>query len=148
MPELDVSFVLDDPMFSDLCSIIRRSGGVTSKGRANPVKFWRFDNVGCVVTQEEPDELDRKPDGEMAPRRINVFSQTPMYGPVIDPLVADDTQEPIVLPQPPLGVPYQPDLILWNGTCYIVTQVLPYSRYGSGFYEVKAESIEMPDVTQ
>jgi hypothetical protein len=146
MPDLDVSDVLFDPMLSDACDVVRRSGRVTSRGRSDPVQYERFRGVDCVVTQDDGNGLERTPDGQRAPRRIRWFGTMPLYGPVIEPVVSGGAQ--VTLPQPPLGVPHQPDLIVWQGTCYIVTEVLPYSTYGAGVYEVRAESTTMPDVPQ
>jgi hypothetical protein len=41
-----------------------------------------------------------------------------------------------------------PDIITWNGMDYLVTQVLPYSRFGAGVYEVHADAMTQPAAAQ
>lgn len=125
MPDLDVSFVLDDPMFSDTFAILRRPASLVN-GRSVYTERWLY-NVEGVVTQDSPSEIMRREEGVNVPRRIFVASRTRMIG---------------------ASAGYKPDGILWNGTMYYVESVLPYSRYGEGFYEVIAGSATQPDEPQ
>lgn len=122
MPDLDVSFVLDDPMFSDTFAVCRRPETLVD-GRTVVGEQW-FSNVEGVVTQESPADIMRREEGVMVPQRIFIATRFRMYK---------------------AAVGYQPDKIRWNGTDYYVESVLPYSRYGEGFYEVIASSQSQPD---
>jgi hypothetical protein len=126
MPELDVSFLLADFQLSDTFTITRRADTIGTNGRTTPGSASPISAYG-VVTQEEPAEIMRDPEAQRVPRRIFVASQTQMLG---------------------ASVGQQPDLITWNGTDYVVVKVLPYSRFGAGFYEVVAESMTATDVAQ
>lgn len=130
MPDLDVSFVVTDPMLADTFSVTRRqqvlvNGEMSTTDTVIP-------NVIGVVTQESPYMLMTNPDAGIVPRRIFVASQFDFRG----------------LSQQADGAIYQPDLITWNGTTYKVLGVLPYQRYGEGITEVVAESVTALDVPQ
>jgi hypothetical protein len=126
MPGLDVSFMTADPMLADVFDVTRRAETVNSKGRTTVTNEF-FTSVVGVVTQQSPADLMRAPEGQIVPRRIMVCTQFALRGAVVG---------------------YQPDLITWNGTQYLVTEVLPYSRFGEGTYEVVAESQQAQDVPQ
>lgn len=126
MPDLDVSFMTTDPMLSDLFNVTRQTETVDTQGLAQ-VSSQTFVDVPGVVTQQPPDALMRAPDGQAVPRRIMVCTPFAIRGAVQG---------------------YQPDLITWAGTEYLVTEVLPYSRFGQGTYEAVAESRQAMDVPQ
>ena len=126
MPQLDVSFLLLDPMFSDSFTCTRRAESVDGNGR--PVITPTITpNLRGVITQEDPSDLDRADDADRVPRVITLITKVQIQG---------------------SSLGYKPDLITWDGTDYLVTSVKPYSRYGAGFYEVKAESMTATDVPQ
>jgi hypothetical protein len=119
MPELDVSFVLFDPLLCDTFDVTRRLDVIDQHGRSNPTPEQFFPDVMGVVTQESPSDLLREPDLQRVPRSIFVASEFAFRG---------------------ASTSHQPDVISWCGTDYTVTSVLPYGRYGEGFYEVIAKS--------
>jgi len=140
MPDLDVSFVLTDPMLADTFSVKRRQDTIDGDGVTTPTvtsTITTFPGTTVplcgVVTQEEPAELMRNPDAQLAPRIIFVASTFGFRGVSVS---ADGLTT------------YQPDIIVWNGSEYLVKKVLPYSRYGFGTYEVVAESMAQPDTVQ
>lgn len=126
MPMLDVSWVVLDPMLADVFTVIRRTETVDSTGRPVIGSTSFPDQLG-VITQEAPNALQRADDAETVPRVITVSSKFNLRG---------------------ASLGYQPDLVIWNGTTYLVKQVLPYSRFGSGFYEATASSMTTMDVPQ
>lgn len=119
MPDLDVSFVLDDPMFNDGFTVTRRASTPGPKGRSVLVDNL-LSNLSGVITAQDPADLMRTPEGQMIPRKIFVATKTILRGP---------------------STGFAPDIINWDGGNYTVTHVLPYSRYGEGFCEVIAESM-------
>lgn len=124
MPDLDVSFMVSDPMLSDTFTVTRRTDSVDAKGRTTPTPSQVFPNVHGVVTQDSVAGLMRSPDGQTAPRQIIVCTSFQILG---------------------VSPGNQPDLITWAGGDYLVTRVLPYSRFGAGTYEVIAQSVQAID---
>ncbi len=137
MPDLDVSFVVSDPMLADTFTVTRRIETIGANGvltvRTSLITVAPGTNVPLrgIVTQEEPATLMRNPEAQIAPRVIFVASTFKFMG-----LSSKN------------GVTWQPDLINWDGSSYVVKKILPYSRYGFGVYEVVAESMTQPDVPQ
>lgn len=117
MPQLDVSFMTTDPMLADTFEVVRRPETIVD-GRTVTTPQSQGYQTG-VVTQQDPAELMKREDGQFVPRRIFIATMFQIY---------------------PAVEGFQPDEILWNGTRYEVTEVLPYSRYGRGVYEVIAET--------
>lgn len=122
---LDVSFMVCDPMLADKFTVSRRLEAVDTNGRSQ-LTTSTFAAVG-VVTQQSPGMLMRMPEGQVVPRRITVITRADVRSAVQG---------------------QQPDLITWDGTDYLVTEVLPYTKFGRGFKEVIAESQTQPDVAQ
>jgi len=125
MPQLDVSFMLVDPMLADTFDV-RRRREVLVNGRATVENQDFLGEVG-VVTQDSPSELMKRDDAQTVPRRIFVATMFQAQGIVEG---------------------YQADQVMWNGTTYTVISCLPYSRYGQGFYEIIAESQKAMDTPQ
>lgn len=123
MPDLDVSFVLDDPMFNDPFTVTRRTETPGPKGRP-VIGSELIPDLSGVITAENPADLMRTPEGQMMPRRIFCASRFIMRGP---------------------STGYQADIINWDGARYLVQAVLNYSRYGEGFCEVIAETMAAID---
>lgn len=130
MPQLDVSWVAMDPMTADCFSVTRREEIVDAKGRSQLVTEVFPDEMG-TITFQDPAALMRTPEGQMVPRSIFVASTFCFRG------VSKDSSNP--------AQKYQPDIITWGGVDYTVKQVYPYSRYGAGFHEVVAESMQAVD---
>lgn len=127
MPQLDVSFMTSDPMLADCFDVLRRADVVGANGRTTITVTDTFEDCLGVVTQQDPADLMRNDDGQMVPRSILVCSTFAFRG---------------------ASAGYQPDLIKWNGTSYVVTKVYPYSRFGAGTYEVVATSMTATDTAQ
>lgn len=134
MPMLDVSWVTTDPMMADTFDVERRQDVIGANGRTTPTVVETFMALVGVVTQQDPADLMRRDDGQIVPRRIFVASPFAFRGATKD--------------GPPLPVGFQPDLISWNGTKYVVTNVMSYQRFGRGFSEVVAESMTAVDTPQ
>lgn len=118
MPQLDVSFMVSDPMLADGFTVTRRLNSMGTNGRVTATEDEVFDDLLGVITQQNPSDLIRTEDGQRIPRRIFIASQFQFIA---------------------LAPGSQPDWVTWNGTVYTVTECFPYSRYGAGFYEALAE---------
>lgn len=134
MPMLDVSDVVMDPDLADVFDVIQRREAIDPEtGRSSVVETPNLAVVG-VVTMENPAELMRAEDRDMAPRLIFVASTFRFRN------VGSEN-----------GVQYKGDIIVWppvgesGSTRYTVIKVYPYSRYGNGITECVAESMNATD---
>lgn len=118
MPLLDVSFMVEDPMLADTFDVRRRYASIGMNGRVGVVPEEVFSDVAGVVTNDGAADLIRTEDGQRLPRRITICSRFQF--------IAADRHS-------------QPDDVHWNGVIYTILESLPYSRFGSGFYEATAE---------
>ena len=126
MPQLDVSFVVLDPMLCDTFALVRRTETMDGNGRPVITSTVIQNQLG-VITPEDPSDLQRDDDSAQVARVINLVTKVAVRG---------------------VSVGYQPDLISWAGTDYLVTSVKPFSRYGAGFSEVVAKSMNATDIPQ
>lgn len=119
MPQLDVSEVLFDPDLADTFTVIRQAEAVNDQGRTvlTPTQYPRI--VG-VVTATSPADLLRRDDGQMMPRKISVVTVFRLRGPAPG---------------------FQPDQIVIDGVTFTITEILPFSRFGRGFVEALATSM-------
>lgn len=125
-PMLDVSFILNDPMFADTFDVYRRAEVVGTDGRVRSDPLL-IPNVRGVVTQEDPSDLAITPDSQSVPRVIEINSSFKFR---------EATQG------------FQPDRVKWNGAMYLVKKIYPYSRYGAGHSRVTLESTVALDPPQ
>lgn len=132
MPQLDVSFMTADPMLSDAITVTRRKDVVGINGRTTPTVERVFNNIRAVVTQADPAAIMRREEGQIVPRRIFVASTFAFRN----------------ASKGASGVNNHPDIITWNSCDYLVGEVLPYSRFGGGTFEVIADSFVALDVPQ
>lgn len=143
MPQLDVSWVLADPMLADVFTVIRRADVVGSNGRTTPLPFEQHLAQVGVVTQQSPADLMRRDESQRVPRRIFLASTFAFRN-------ASRSADGLTQ--------YQPDQIYWpvgpggeslpDTTVYTVEEVFPYSRYGRGIYECVATSMNAVDPVQ
>lgn len=129
MPQLDVSWVVEDPMFATTFDVTRRTDVVGNDGVTTPTEVASFPATLGVVTQDDPAELLRRDDGQMVPRFIFIATKFALRN---ASRTADGTQ-------------YQPDQVTWNGTTYTVVRVYPYSQFGQGMYEAVLEAMNAMD---
>lgn len=114
MPLLDVSFVLDDPLFADTIDIDRKTVTIGQNGRSQ-VTVQTFADVSAVVTQGTGDTLKLLPEGASVNGTIMVHTR-------FDLRTAADGVEPDEVVYP-----------AGSGKRHIVTITSDYSRYGAGF---------------
>jgi hypothetical protein len=132
MPQLDVSFLTADPMLSDVITVTRRKDVVGANGRTTPTVERVIDGIMAVVTQADPAAIMRREEGQIVPRRIFIASTFAFRN----------------ASKGASGVNNHPDIITWNNCDYVVNEVLPYSRFGGGTFEVIAESFTALDAPQ
>lgn len=120
MPNLDVSDVLLDPDFISKGLLCKRTEVVIGDN-GRPQSTVTMHTFNAVVTTNDGDKLDRKPDGTMIKGAINIHTRF-----VLSEGDAD----------------HQADEITWQGREYIISQVLSNTHYGRGF--IKAIGILKP----
>lgn len=126
MPQLDVSFVVNDPMLADTFKVNRYAEAIDTHGRSTTTATPMGTQRG-VITQQDPADLIRRDDGQMVPRLIFVATTFALRS---------------------VATGYQPDVITWNGSDYKVKRVFSYSRFGKGIYEAIAESTQATNSPQ
>lgn len=119
MAQLDVSEVLFDPDLADTFTVIRQAESINNQGRS-VLTPTEYPNIVGVVTATSPAELLRRDDGQMMPRKISVVTVFRLRGPAPG---------------------FQPDQIQIDGVTFTITEILPFSRFGRGFVEALATSM-------
>ena len=123
MPLIDVSEVLVDPDLASQFTVIRRAESVGSNGRVSTADTT-IPNIIGVVTMQSAGELIRRDDSDMIQRKISVVTPFRLRS------AADG---------------HKPDQIVLDGITYTVTEILPYHRFGAGFVEAIAVSMNATD---
>ncbi len=126
MPDIDVSEVFGDPLFTETLTVRRRKEVIGSNGRATTSERT-YRPMGIVIPQDGGD-LTRTPNMQTANSIIEVHTQFRLRGPSKDQIDAR----------------YQPDIVVWNGDPYVVVQPVNFSKYGFGF--IRAVCASMADV--
>ncbi len=116
MSALDMSDALD-PMYMDPFTVIRRPEQVVN-GRTvvNPQTVKGLWGTFCSAS---PADLATLGDARVFERAFSIVTKAHLKG---------------------AEVGYQPDLVVWLGSQYVVARVEPYPHLGSGFFQVIAVS--------
>lgn len=120
-PTLDVSDVLLDPLFADRFDYLRQPEVVNAYGESTVPAPVTYRNQSGVVTFASPNDLDRLPEGDRSARTISIITKVRLQG-------------------PSQGV--KADVVTWAGDRYVVKLCEPYVRYGQGFVQALAGSID------
>lgn len=120
MPLLDVSAVLDNPMFQDQLSCTRNTQTVGPDGIA--VNTPTVTSFSGVVTSDTGDILQRMAEGSYIKGSITVHTRFAL----IDGTAGKDA-----------------DVVTWNGRKYTVSSVNDYSHYGRGFVAANCEPLAL-----
>jgi hypothetical protein len=103
---LDVSMVLHDPMLSSEFDVRRQSEVVGGNGRVSKVAEWFRGLVG-IVKPEAPSKLERGKDSASVVHSILVLTEFSLRD---------------------ASFGFQPDVVVYGGTEYLVEEALPYQR--------------------
>lgn len=123
MALLDVSDVLLDPDFTDFFSVRRRFEKVDIQGRSQ-IHERIFPNLVGVITAGSPSDLDRQENYQNMSRSLTIVCQFPLRGETTN---------------------YQPDVVVWKGSNYLVKHVDLYPQFGKGFYQAECSSMNKTD---
>lgn len=123
MPAIDMSDAgFEDPEWVDYFAVVRRKETVSeATGRSVLAEVW-FPRVFGNVNQASPNDLERLGDFQYQGGAISIVCKFKLYD------EASNLVDGVVQG-------YQPDLILWAGSYYIVKTLENYSRYGPGFVQ-------------
>ena len=126
MPSLDLSDAFNESTFLDAIVVLRRQEIVSSKGRStvSTSQIPTYANVDAA----SPDQLERLADAQFQGKTLSIVTKFRLRG---------------VSEQGSSG--YQPDVIQYNGDSYIVQLIDDYSRYGVGWIQALATSINFVD---
>ena len=126
MALLSVSELLFDPNFVDSFIIQRRRETIDPNTGRSGLTVTEFKAVG-VVTSGSSNDLEREDGYQLNKRSLSIVSKSKIQAAIKG---------------------YQPDIILWRGSPYVVNHVDAYPQFGPGFYQVDCESMEKeePDI--
>ena len=109
MPYIDVTDLMSDPDFCESVTLRRTSQTVDSNGFTTLVEV--DSTITVIVTPLNPDFM-RSPEFQNAKSAITVHTQTPLFAVVAG---------------------YNPDIIVWKGSNYVVKRASDLSHFGRGF---------------
>jgi len=117
------SQVVLDPLLADTFTVVRRTETRDTHGRS--VKGdQRFIGVVGVVTAISPNNLDRHEGYQVQGRAISIVTQFRIQGE---------------------SSGFQPDIVLWRGSQFVVKAIDLYPQFGAGFVQVEAVSMDHTD---
>jgi hypothetical protein len=136
-PLLDVSELLDDPLFVQTAMTVLRRKQVLTKGRSAPAVYQVITGVAASVQPKDTaiggNFIERTPDMEYRGSNLNVYTKFRLRG-VTKQATGD-----------PSDGEYLPDIIVVNGDYFIVALTNDWSHYGAGFMHAEVESTEAVD---
>lgn len=123
MPLIDVAELLTDPDFVEPITVIRRQQLISEQGRVSTVN-QSYDGVLASVQPQSDAPMIRGPEQQNLPGLISVHTQFRIRG---------------------ISPNYQPDLVVWNGTTFVVNKVFNWSHYGLGYVRAECSSMDSTD---
>lgn len=137
-PLLDVSELLDDPMFVETEITVLRRKQVLTKGRTSPELVAIVVNVVASIQPKDTviggNVITREPDKEFRGSNFNMYTRFRIRS--VSKQATGDA--------PTDGV-YLPDVVIWNGDHFLVTLTNDWSHYGAGFMHAELTSTEAVD---
>jgi galactose-6-phosphate isomerase len=123
MAYLDVTEILTDPEIASKFDVVRRAETVADNGMST-LALTPFRRRTGVITATSPNSLDRGTDMQSMPRSITVVTKFKLQSEVIG---------------------YQPDVVVWKGSQYLVKSIDLYPHFGPGFYQAECHSMDRID---
>jgi hypothetical protein len=121
-PEIDVSDLLLDPDFVETIQLLRRAEVIGANGRMTTTNTSH--NIIASVQPQTDQPMIRGPDQQNLPQLIAVITKFRLRG---------------------ISPGFQPDLVLWNDTTFVVNKVYNWSHYGAGFVKGECSSMDHLD---
>lgn len=126
MADIDVTDLLEDPDFTSTFNVIRRPDAVGNNGRSVIAEETIQDVEGYVMS-DKPDNNERRDDSQMTMWVIDIATTFPLRG-------ATEGG--------------QPDIVVWEGTRFTVTNVRRHATWGRGWMWARAVSAQAADEPQ
>lgn len=123
MAYLDVTEILMDPEIASRFNVVRRAEVVDDHGLST-LSLKPFKNKIGVITATSPNTLDRGTDMQTMPRSITVVTKFKLQSEVTG---------------------FQPDVVVWKGSNYLVKSIDLYPHFGPGFYQAECHSMDRTD---
>jgi hypothetical protein len=117
-----------DPDFAEPLTIYRRIQNIDAHGRPNMTPVLITPAPFGVVEPQDTSPLERKEDFQDLEQLIEVHSVFRLRSAGLDS-----------------GVQYQPDIVVWNSTNFLVVRVMNWSKYGAGFTRALCSSTDAID---
>lgn len=128
MPSIDVTDALFSPDIAGETFVVTRRQEIVNNYGESTVLTEQSTQIGAVQPGGEQDLL-REEGQDAQTKTINVITTFRLRG------VSQSTN----------STRYKPDQITWNGNIYEVKKVTSFSRFGAGFVEAEAASIDYVD---
>lgn len=128
MPSIDVTELLLDLDFCEQLTVYRRLQNIDNYGRPSITPVLVTPAPYGVVEPQDDMPLQRGEDQQNLPQLLEVHT--------IFRLRSAGKAS---------GVEYQPDVIVWNGTSFLVNKIINWSRYGVGFVRAQCSSTDAID---
>jgi hypothetical protein len=117
-------------MLTDTFTVNRRTQTVNNSGYASTT-VQAFPGIVGVVYPSDDNELKRYPDLQIQGDTVSVITTFALRG------------ESVVSGNPEIS--FQPDLVVWNGSNYVVRVVNDFGNFGGGFIFAICTSITLVD---
>jgi hypothetical protein len=123
MPLIDVDDILTDPDFVEPITVLRRAQQISNTGRVSTLNQTFAGILACVQPQSDQPMI-RGPEQQSLPGLISVHTLFRIRG---------------------IAPGYQPDIVIWNGTQFVVNKVYNWSQYGRGYVMAECSSMDSTD---
>ena len=131
MPNIDLSFLCDDPDLAEPFTVIRRAEAVGANGR-NVLTSTTYQAFGSIQPKDSViggNVVERGEGGEYRAAALLVWTRFRLRS-------ASVTTD---------GTNWQPDVCVFNGDQYLVTLTNDYTHYGNGFVQAELTSLPTQD---
>ena len=127
MAQISVNSILTDSDFIEFFDVLRRKIVVDATGRTRTTerKYHRVEGVILPASKFKDDDIHRMPTYQTTRRNIEVITAFRLITQTKD---------------------YNPDIVVWLDTHYIVNRIYPYIQYGVGFMVAECDSVDRVDM--
>lgn len=126
-PQIDVSIALTNPYTLDYFTVHRTKEIINQFGESHPEVLF-INCVPGVVYPKGANRLMRRPEAEVQAKTIEVITRFALRG-------ESECQ----------GTSFQPDVVKWNGSHFLVTEVEDYANFASGHVKCTCTARDIVD---
>lgn len=129
MAQMDLSAALTNP-YTNTPFIVKRRKQIVNNFGESTVEVEEIPNVRGVLYAAAQNGLTRRPEAQTNSKSIEILTRFALRG---ESKSTEDNSE------------YQPDLVLWHGNLFVVTNIEDWSNYARGFIKATLGSINIVD---